>query len=103
MSTTLKLLEPVHPGAILVEDFLNPLGISPERLAQDLHVAVSRIQGIAGCNRPITAEIAIRLDAYFGVAPRTWLNLQAEYDLHVATRAHGEAIYRTVSRRRAIA
>jgi antitoxin HigA-1 len=103
MNTILRSLEPVHPGTILVQDFLAPSGTSPAQLARELHVAPSRIQSIASCKRPITAEIALRLGAYFGVAPQTWLSLQAEYDLHVAARTYGEAIHRTVGRRRAIA
>jgi addiction module HigA family antidote len=103
MSAIVKLLEPVHPGAILSEDFLNPLGISLAQLSHDLHLPLGRIQSIIEGNRPVTAEIAIRLGAYFGVAPQTWVNLQVEYDLHVAMQTHGEAIYKTVSRRQAFA
>ena len=99
---TAKLLEPIHPGEILSEEFMKPLGISINRLACDLHVPPNRIHGIVHGIRAITADTALRLDAYFGVVPETWLNLQSEYDLCVARRTAGAQIAKTVQRREAL-
>ena len=76
-------LTPVHPGEILTEEFLIPLGISKNQCAIDLGVSASRIDQIAKGNRAITADTAVRLGLYFGVSPRFWLNLQSAYDLKV--------------------
>lgn len=70
----------VHPGIILLEAFLEPLAISQDRLARDLHVQPHRIHEIVQGQRPISAEIALRLAHYFGVSKRFWLDLQARYD-----------------------
>ncbi len=78
---------------------MKPLGISINRLARDLHVRPNRIHGILHGARSITADSALRLGAYFGVAPETWLNLQLEYDLRLARRSVGDEITRTVRRR----
>ena len=80
---------------------MNPLGISMNRLSQDLNVPPNRIHGIVHGTRAITADTALRLGAYFGVAPETWLNLQSDYDLRVALRTAGDTIARTVRRRNA--
>jgi addiction module HigA family antidote len=74
-------LTPVHPGEILTEEFLAPLGISRNRLAIDLGVPASRIDQIARGKRSITADTAVRLALYFGNSPEFWLNLQSAYDL----------------------
>ena len=76
-------LTPVHPGEILTEEFLIPLGISKNQCAIDLGVSASRIDQIAKGNRAITADTAVRLGLYFGVSPQFWLNLQSAYDLKV--------------------
>ena len=94
-----KLLDPIHPGEILLEDFMKPLGISINRLARDLSVPPNRVHSIVHGRRAITADTALRLGEYFGVTPQTWLNLQAGYDLRVAERAAGEEIRRSVRRR----
>jgi addiction module HigA family antidote len=80
------LLEQIHPGEILLEDFMKPMGISARQLAADIDVSPSRISELVHCARPITADTAIRLGLFFGMAPRFWLNLQTEYDMRVATR-----------------
>ncbi len=101
MAGTEKLLDPIHPGEILSEEFMKPLGISINRLARDLHVPPNRIHAIVHGERAITADTALRLGTYFGVAPETWLNLQSEYDLRVARRATGQEIAKIVRRREA--
>ncbi len=74
---------PVHPGEILLEEFLRPLGISQYRLAKDIHVHPRRINEIVHGDRAITADTALRLSRYFGLSERFWLNLQARYDLEI--------------------
>ena len=101
MAKSAKLLDPIHPGEILNEEFMKPLGISINRLARDLHVPPNRIHGIIHGTRAITADTALRLGTYFGVAPETWLNVQSQYDLRVARRTSGEEIGRDVRRREA--
>ncbi|HDZ02125.1 MAG TPA: addiction module antidote protein, HigA family [Nitrospirae bacterium] len=78
---TIKLLEPVHPGEILMEEFLNPMGISQYRLAKDINVPARRINEIVQGKRSITPDTALRLSRYFGLSERFWINLQARYDL----------------------
>jgi addiction module HigA family antidote len=101
MAKNARLLDPIHPGEILREDFMQPLGIGINRLARDLHVPPNRIHGIVHRTRAVTADTALRLGLYFGVTPETWLNLQSEYDLRVARRTSGGEIARTVRRREA--
>jgi addiction module HigA family antidote len=79
-----KKLKPVHPGEILHEEFMKPLGLSMNRLALDLRVPVTRIADIVGERRGITADTALRLARYFKNAPVFWMNLQTRYDLEVA-------------------
>ena len=81
-----KLLDEIHPGEILLEDFMKPLEISARRLAADIDVSPSRISELVHGQRPITADTALRLGIYFAMEPRFWLNLQAEYDMRVANR-----------------
>ena len=90
-------LELIHPGEILLEDFLKPLGISMNALATALDVPAGRISQIVNGKRSITADTALRLGRYFGVSPETWIGLQSDYDLRVARRGCGEEIERTVS------
>ena len=78
---TKKLLEPITPGEILREDFMNQLGISINKLSRDLSVPPNRISEIVNGKRAITADTALRLQRYFGVEAQFWLNLQTEYDL----------------------
>jgi antitoxin HigA-1 len=84
MSKNEKLLPPIHPGEILREDFLQPLQLSMNKLAMDLHVPVTRIAEIIHERRGITPDTALRLARYFNTSARFWLNLQAAYDLEVA-------------------
>jgi addiction module HigA family antidote len=79
-----KKLKPVHPGEILHEEFMKPLGLSMNKLALDLRVPVTRIADIVGKRRGITADSALRLARYFKNAPVFWMNLQTRYDLEVA-------------------
>ena len=101
MATRTKRLDPIHPGEILMEDFMKPLDISINRLSRDLHVPPNRIHAIVHGTRSITADTALRLGTYFGVTPETWLNLQLEYDLRLARRVAGGEIAKTVRRREA--
>jgi addiction module HigA family antidote len=84
MSKKEKRLPPIHPGEILREDFLLPLGLSMNRLALDLRVPVTRIAEIVRERRGITPDTALRLARYFNTSARFWLNLQTAYDLEVA-------------------
>jgi addiction module HigA family antidote len=81
-----KLLELVPPGEILFEDFMKPMGISINALAREIAVPPNRVSDIVNGKRSITADSALRLGKYFGVAPEVWLGLQADYDLRVAKR-----------------
>jgi addiction module HigA family antidote len=82
-------LPPVHPGEVLLEDFLKPMGISRYALAKGIHVPPRRINEIAHGKRAVTADIALRLARFFGTSEGLWMGLQAEYDLEVARRALG--------------
>jgi addiction module HigA family antidote len=77
-------LDPIHPGEILLEDFLKPMEISINKLARDIDVPPGRISTIVNGKRAITADTALRLGIYFNVSPELWLNLQADYELRVA-------------------
>jgi addiction module HigA family antidote len=79
-----KKMKPVHPGEILHEEFMKPLGLSMNKLALDLRVPVTRIADIVGERRGITADTALRLARYFKNTPVFWMNLQTRYDLEVA-------------------
>ncbi len=78
-----KKLTPIHPGEVLLEDFLEPLGLSQYRLAKGLNVSARRINEIVLRKRAITADTALRLARFFGTSDRFWLNLQAAHDLDV--------------------
>jgi len=82
--TTGKRISPTHPGEILREEFLEPMGISVYALANALRVPRSRVNDIVRGRRAITADTALRLARYFGTSPEFWVNLQAHYDLEVA-------------------
>ncbi len=87
---------PVHPGEILLEDFLKPMGISQYRLAKDIAVPARRINEIVHGKRAISADTALRLSRYFGLSERFWMNLQARYDLEVEKDRLGERLEREV-------
>ena len=78
-----KKIPPIHPGEILLEDFLEPMGISQYRLSKDISVPPRRINEIVHGKRSISADTALRLSRYFGLSERFWLNLQSRYDLEV--------------------
>ena len=78
-----KMMDPIHPGEILMEEFLEPLGVSQYRLAKDISVPPRRINEIVHGKRSITADTALRLARFFGTTERFWLNLQVRYDLEV--------------------
>jgi addiction module HigA family antidote len=78
-----KKIPPIHPGEILFEEFLLPMGISQYKLAKDISVSPRRINEIVQGKRSISADTALRLSRYFGLSERFWLNLQSRYDLEV--------------------
>ncbi len=92
-----KKLAPVHPGEILLEEFLLPMGISQYRLAKDISVSPRRINEIVHGTRAVTADTALRLSRYFGTSERFWLNLQAHYDLEVEKDRLGDRLKREVA------
>jgi antitoxin HigA-1 len=92
-------LSPVHPGEVLFEEFLDPMGLSQYRLAKDISVPPRRINEIVHGKRSVTADTALRLARYFGTTPRFWLNLQAQYDLDVEKDRLGERLEREVTAR----
>jgi addiction module HigA family antidote len=89
-------LAPVHPGEVLLEEFLKPLGLSQNRLALDIRVPARRINEIVHGKRRITPDTALRLARYFDISPQFWLGLQMEYDLDVAQDELTEQIKRDV-------
>lgn len=91
-----KKMTPIHPGEILTEEFLAPLGISQYRLAKDISVPARRINEIVHGQRSVTADTALRLGRYFNMSPQFWLNLQAHYDLDEAEDKLGNRLYEEV-------
>ncbi len=91
-----KKLAQVHPGEILMEEFMKPLGLSQNRLGRDLGVPPRRINDIVHGKRSITVDTALRLSRYFGMSAEFWLGLQADYDLDVATDRLADKIAREV-------
>ncbi len=91
-----KILPPVHPGEVLLEDFMKPLGLTQYRVAKDIGVPALRISQVVRGQRSITADTALRLARYFGTSPDVWLRLQAAYDLEVAQRQIGKRVEREV-------
>ena len=90
-------LPPVHPGEVLLEDYLKPMGITRYRLAKSIGVPQRRIDEICAGKRAITADTALRLARFFGTDARSWMNLQAEFDLEVSESALGDRIEREVT------
>lgn len=88
-------IAPVHPGAYL-EEIIDELGLSQYRLAKDIHVSAMRISHIIKGNRPVTAEMAIRLGLYFGQSPQYWMNLQNRYDMDLANDRVGQKLRQEV-------
>jgi addiction module HigA family antidote len=89
-------LSPIHPGEILREEFLSPLGMSANELALALRVPATRINDIVNEKRGITADTALRLSRYFGTTPKFWTNMQASWELEVAEDRLGNAVRRDV-------
>ncbi len=89
-------LPPIHPGEVLAEDFMEPLGLSQYRVAKDIGVPALRISQIVNGKRSITADTAMRLARYFGTSPDVWLRLQARFDLETVQIAYGDRIEREV-------
>ena len=87
-----KKLTPIHPGEILLEDFMLPNDISINKLARDIAVPPGRISEIVNGKRGITADTALRLGKYFSVSPETWMGLQADYDLRMARKTIGKEV-----------
>lgn len=91
-----KKLSPIHPGEVLLEEFLKPLGVSQYRVAKDLHIPPRRINEIVHGLRSITADTALRLARYFRTSDRFWLNLQAKYDLEVERDRLGDRLEKEI-------
>src|ERR1700757_3112420 len=91
-----RKIPPVHPGEILLEEFLSPLGVSQYRLAKETSVPPRRINEIVRGSRSISADTALRLARYFGTSERFWLNLQSRYDLEVEKDRLGDRLVREV-------
>lgn len=94
-----KRLDPIHPGDILLEEFMKPMGISINRLARDIAVPPGRISAIVNGQRAITADTALRLGKYFGVSAELWRGLQADFDLRIAKRIVGAQIDKQIHAR----
>lgn len=93
---TKKRLAPIHPGEVLLTEFLEPLGLSQYRLAKDLKVPARRINEIVHGDRAVSADTALRLARFFGTSDRFWLNLQAAYDLDIERDRLGTRLERDV-------
>ena len=91
-----EILSPIHPGEVLLEDFMKPLGLSQYRLAKDIGVTPIRISQIVNGHRAITVDTAMRLARYFGTSAEVWLHLQVRYDLEVADKKLRKQIIREV-------
>ena len=96
LTAKVRRLPAVHPGEVLLEDLMTPLGLSINGLARDLRVPVTRLSQIVNCRRSITADTALRLARYFGMTPQFWMNLQGAHNLDVATRTSADRIKRDV-------
>ena len=94
--TTGHVQDPIHPGEVLAEEFLKPLGITAYRLAAEIGVPAPRVYDIVRGKRGISADTALRLSRYFGTSERFWLNLQVRYDLETEKDRHGEDIKKEV-------
>jgi addiction module HigA family antidote len=93
-----KKLNSIHPGEILMEEFLKPIGVSQYRLAKDISVPPRRINEIVHGKRSVTADTALRFGRFFGMSPQFWLNLQTRYDLEVTEDSLGNRLEKEVNR-----
>ncbi len=91
-----KQLDPIHPGEILLEEFLRPLRLSQNQLARDIDVPPTRVNEVVNGGRPITIDTAMRLARYFGTTPDFWLNLQQRHDLAAAQRKLGPKLEKKI-------
>jgi antitoxin HigA-1 len=91
-----KKFSPVHPGEILLKEFLIPFTVSQYRLAKEIHVPARRINEIVHGTRTVTADTALRLSRYFGTSPQFWLNLQSHYDLALEEDKIGDRLDREI-------
>ena len=98
----MKKLTPLHPGEVLMEEFIVPLGLSQNRLGNELGVSPRRINEIVHGKRRITADTALRLGTYFGNSPRFWLGLQMDYDLDLAIDTNMKKVQEEVHQYKAI-
>lgn len=89
-------MRPVHPGEVLQEDYIKPMGVSVRAVAIALHVPYSRLREIVDGNRGVTADTALRLERYFGSEAQGWLNLQSAYDLRVAEKLSAKNIAKEI-------
>jgi addiction module HigA family antidote len=96
-----KGMPPVHPGEILKEDLMKPLGLTVNGLARDLKLPANRMSKIVNGRRALNADAALRLSRYFGNTPEFWINLQGVYDLRVTTHSSARRIEREVRPRKA--
>ncbi len=90
-------MRPVHPGEVLLEDYIKPMGMSVRAVSLALHVPYSRLREIVDGNRGISADTALRLERYFGSDAQGWLNLQAAYDLRVAQKQSAKLISKEIA------
>lgn len=93
---TTKKLRPVHPGDILLHEFMQPLKLSSYRVAKELGVTAPTVNEIVRRRRAITAEMALRLARYFGTSAQLWQNLQTQYDLEIASKKIGKKVERAI-------
>lgn len=93
---SVREIPPIHPGEILLEEYLKPMSITQYRLAKDIHVDPRRINEIIHGQRSITADTALRLARYFGTSERFWLNLQSRYDLELQKMELGDRLEKEV-------
>lgn len=91
-----ETLAPIHPGEVLLHDFIEPMGLTRYKVAKSISVPQRRIDEICAGNRAVTADTAMRLGRLFSMSPQTWMNLQAQYDLEVAEHELGDKIDREV-------
>ncbi len=91
-------IPPLHPGEVLLEEFMKPMGLSQNRVGRDLGVSARRINEIIHRQRSVTADTALRLSRYFGNSPEFWLGLQMDYDLDVEMDRHASQIEKEVKR-----
>ncbi len=98
---SISKMPPIHPGEVLIEEFLKPMGISQYRLAKDISVPPRRINEIVHGKRAITADTALRLSQYFGTSERFWMNLQTRYDLEIEKDRLGDRLTKEIHPRMA--